>query len=586
MCGIIAVLNSHYGNVSETLIGALERLEYRGYDSSGIAYIDSQKKTHKIRSVGKIKNLIDDMSKYVETKDGCSGIGHTRWATHGGVTVENAHPHSTNGVSIVHNGIIENYEELKKTIDTQFESETDSEVISQLISKFIKSGMSFRDAFFKTLGLLRGTYAIVAIYDQEPDILLGAKKGSPMAVGYKNDDHIYIASDAIALSSLSDNVIYMEEGDVVIAQHGKYTIFDENLNEVVRNEVKNNFSLKDVNKGEHEDYMLKEIYEEPNVLINTYNNFVNPIDDIKKYKSLTLVACGTSYYAGVLAKYWIEDIAEIRVNVEIASEFRYRNPVLDADGLYIFISQSGETIDTLCAMRKVIEKGYDTLSIVNVDSSSIARESKYTTKTHAGVEMGVASTKAFISQALTLLLLAVPKDGVDVHHIAASMQNIIDTKTEIIKEIAENVANSRLILYIGRGTSFPISLEGSLKMKEITYISSEGCPSGEIKHGPIALVDENVYTIVLAPQDRYYEKTMSNAQEILARNGKVLMIGPSPSKCFSHKNIEVVEVDNAGDLGNPFVLTTIVHLLAYYTAKSKGLDVDKPRNLAKSVTVE
>lgn len=581
MCGIIAILNkSGNTSISGTLISVLSRLEYRGYDSSGIAIIDSKGETHRVRSAGRIATLEQKIrDSHVEKIEASVGIGHTRWATHGGITENNAHPHTSGGVSIVHNGIIENYNELKKEIDSEFESETDTEVIAKLIHKFIDNGMDFEDAFSKTVSMLEGTYAIAAIYEKEPRKILGIKKGSPMAIGY-SDHQIFIASDSIALSSLSNNIVYLEEEDLIVCENSGFKIYNKNKQNVIRSKHKNTISSEDVTKNGHADYMLKEIYEEPQVLIDTFNNFKTPID-IRKYQSIYLIACGTSYYAGLLAKYWIEDLNNIPVNVEIASEFRYRNPVLNKNSLYIFISQSGETIDTLCAMRNVLEKGYDTLSIVNVPNSSIARESKYNIQTSAGVEMGVASTKAFISQALTLLMLSVDKDQIPVHNIAKSMQNIIQ-RSQKFEKIAEKLKKSKAIMYMGRGTSYPIALEGSLKMKEITYISSEGCPSGEIKHGPIALIDEDVYAIILAPRDRYYEKTISNTQEIMARNGKILLIGDGASLTDQ----ENIEIDDHTTIGSPFVLATTVHLLAYYTAKSKNLDVDKPRNLAKSVTVE
>ncbi|MDR2075206.1 MAG: glutamine--fructose-6-phosphate transaminase (isomerizing) [Holosporales bacterium] len=580
MCGIIAVLNKDNGanDITNVIIEALERLEYRGYDSSGIAYLDSINKTHRIRSVGRIEKLSNEVKSYALDKKAIVGIGHTRWATHGVVSVKNAHPHKTDGISIAHNGIIENYKELSSQFNINLESDTDSEVISQLIAKFMEDDLNFEESFKKTVSLLRGTYGIVAICEEEPNILIGAKKGSPLAIGY-SVDQIYIASDAIALSSLSENVIYLQEGDIVVCKNNKYTIYDKDFKEVAREITNNIVSMKDITKCGLEDYMLKEIHEEPNVLLKTFENFENPVD-IKKYKSLYLIACGTSHYAGLLAKYWIEDISGILVNVEIASEFRYRNPVLDKDSLYIFISQSGETIDTLCAMRNVIDRGFDTLSIVNVENSSIIRESKYKIRTHAGMEIGVASTKAFISQALTLLLLILEKNKIPTHKIAESMQSVIDM-SDFFEDMAQKIRNSRTIIYMGRGTSYPISLEGALKMKEITYVSSEGCPAGEIKHGPIALIDTDVYAVILAPHDRYYEKTISNAQEIIARNGRILTIGSGRIQ-----NHDSIEINNTGDIGNPFVLTTAVHMLAYYTAKSKGLDVDKPRNLAKSVTVE
>ena len=593
MCGIISVL-SLKDNIAGCIISSLERLEYRGYDSSGIAYIDELSKLERIRSVGKIGNL----KSIVDTdsiKSG-TGMGHTRWATHGKVTVENAHPHASNGVAIIHNGIFENYDEVKKDLIEKgeiFESETDSEVIAKLIDFNIRQGLSFIDAFKKTISLIKGTYAVAAIYEKEPDVLLGAKKGSPMALGLSPDkDAVYIASDAIALSSLAKDLIYLEEGDIAICKRSAeitYQILNSEFQEVTRETVSNSVSFEDVSKNGFEDFMLKEIFEEPNVVLDTFNSVTQQLD-ISKYRRISFIACGTSYYAGLLAKYWIEDIAGIQVNIEIASEFRYRNPVLSQDSLYVFISQSGETIDTLSAMRKVKAKGLDTLAIVNVEGSSIAREADYAIKTMAGVEIGVASTKAFVAQAMSLLLLCVDKKKLNINEITSSM-NAVLTKQLDLKQAADKIKDSKNMLYMGRGTSYPIALEGSLKVKELSYISAEGYPCGEIKHGPIALVDEDMYTIVIAPKDRYFEKTISNTQEILARHGKVILITTqdaveSIQNLAKDPNVFCVVLPSAREMIQPFFLATAIHLLAYYTAKLKGIDVDKPRNLAKSVTVE
>lgn len=602
MCGIISVLNCFDDrDISKKLIDALERLEYRGYDSSGIAIIKNDNNNFmRIRSVGRIKSLREKVDMIDDNELlGHIGIGHTRWATHGGVEERNAHPHISKNIAIVHNGIVENYENIREFLISQgyeFESMTDSEVIAGLISYYhTQKKLSLEDAFLKCLDDIHGTYAIVCMSLDNPDLLMGAKKGSPMAIGILDDNQsIYIASDAIALSNLSKKIIYLEENDRIICERKNnqisYKILDRNNNIVVRQILDNTISMNDVTKNGFEDYMLKEIYEEPQVMLETYNKFQS-IVDIKKYDRLCFIACGTSYYAGLLSKYWIEDISNIPVDVEIASEFRYRNPVMNENTLYIVISQSGETIDTLCAMRNVLERGFDTLSFVNVDKSSIARESKYTILTHAGVEMGVASTKAFISQILSILLLIFDKKELNIDEIIKSMIHVIDRQDEI-KEIANQLKSMRAILYIGRGTNYPISLEGSLKMKEISYINSEAYPSGEIKHGPIALVDENVCTVVLCPNDRYFEKTISNAQEILARKGKILLVLSEDAKdkisIFKNNDnvilffIKKLECEDF----YPFVLTSFIHVLAYYTAKIKGLDVDKPRNLAKSVTVE
>jgi glucosamine--fructose-6-phosphate aminotransferase (isomerizing) len=575
------------------LIFSLERLEYRGYDSAGIAYLGTNSKLYRERAVGKIENLKEVVEK-LNVKSNI-GIGHTRWATHGKVTELNAHPHVCDGVAVVHNGIIENYQELKDKLITEgyvFESETDTEVISKLIAFHIKGGENFQSAFSSSLSKFVGTYAIVAICENEPNILLGAKMGSPMAIGLSNDQqNFHIASDAVALSSLTDKVTYLEEGDIVVAEKGKnlnYEIFNLNGEKVARDAIPNVVSLNDINQNGYESFMLKEIFEEVIVAKNTYDRFNCDID-IFKFRGISIIACGTSYYAGLLAKYWIEDIARIPVNVEIASEFRYKNPILPKDSLYVFVSQSGETIDTLCAMRLVKEAHINTVALVNVNNSSIAREADYVIQTVAGTEIGVASTKVFISQILSMLLMCVKKDSVDITTIEKNI-NIVLNKQHEFARIAEKIKNSRSLFYIGRGTNYPLSLEGALKIKELSYISAEGHPAGEIKHGPIAIVDESVHTIAIAPLDKHFKKTLSNSQEIFARNGKILLITTENARNlvsdFDKGDIDYIFLPNSDPLYYPFSITTAIHLVAYYTAKLKGGDVDKPRNLAKSVTVE
>lgn len=591
MCGIIAAL-SYRSNISNDLVSALERLEYRGYDSAGIAYLDNNSLLQRIRTVGKVQLLKEAVEK--RQIQSHTGIGHTRWATHGKVTEFNAHPHTADGVAIVHNGIIENYQELKKRLVNEgyvFESETDTEVIAKLIASHLKTDKKFFEAFKNAIAELTGTFAIVAIYEKEPDILLGAKKGSPMAVGISPDKQSgYIASDAVALSTLANELAYLEEGDIVVVRKDSqlsYEIFASNGLSARRETVQNKVSLNDVSKNGYESFMLKEIFEEATVARRTYEKFNYNID-ISKFDNISIIACGTSYYAGAVAKYWIEDIAKIHVDVEIASEFRYRNPVFAKNSLYIFISQSGETIDTLCAMRLVKEAGIKTLALVNVETSSIAREADFVIKTEAGVEIGVASTKAFVTQILSLLMLCCK--NVDIGAVEFSINSVLNGDYDFAK-LANKIKNSRSLFYIGRGVSYPIALEGALKIKELSYISAEGYPAGEIKHGPIAIIDENVYTMALAPYDKYFDKTISNTQEILARNGKILLITTNEAKKFLHgidknENVECVFLPPNNPLYLPFALTTFIHLLAYYTAKAKGHDVDKPRNLAKSVTVE
>lgn len=593
MCGIAAAL-SKSKNIVNDLLNSLEKLEYRGYDSAGIAIINNNT-SRVVKSIGKIQELRDTIES-VDDFGGRIGIGHTRWATHGTVTLNNAHPHCCNGVTIVHNGIFENFEKHKKMLQDAghvFKSETDSEVIAHMIYSYIEKGASFIDALKKVTDKIEGTYAIVAMCDNEPNVLIGTKRGSPMAFAENSDgETFYIASDATALSGLSDDVTYLEEGDIIVCKlsQDKFVanIYDEMLNKVSRPKHKNELNLSDVSKSGFETFMLKEINEEPIAVEKTYHS--SSKIDIVGYSRISIIACGTSSYAGILARYWIEDMLGIPTDVEVASEFRYRNPVMPKGTLYVFISQSGETLDTLCALRMVKERGFRTLSIVNVYNSSIFRESDDTFQTLAGVEMGVASTKAFLAQLMAFLVIFLGKSKININKIVSDLKTTLSLKDQI-RKVAESVANSKSMLYIGRGESYPIALEGALKIKEISYISSEGYQAGEMKHGPIALIDENVYTIAIAPLDKYFEKTLSNAQEVLARNGRLVLFTSkeaekSLTNIANNELVSVIYVPDGDNISNPFIMASCVHQLAYYTAMHKGLDVDKPRNLAKSVTVE
>jgi glucosamine--fructose-6-phosphate aminotransferase (isomerizing) len=602
MCGIISIL-SKKGNVVEDLVASLRKLEYRGYDSAGISYIDDNFVLQTVKTVGKIE-VLENLVAKKRHLEGRVGIGHTRWATHGKVSTQNAHPHTADGVAIVHNGIIENYRELKNFLlknNLDFDGESDSEVIAKLISYHLKSGLEFVDAFKKTISQLTGAFAIVSIYDRDPNVVIGTKKGAPMTIGLSNDGlNFYIASDAIALSTLCDEVTYLEEGDYVICEKSdqlNYKILTENWEIVKRNKVPNTISIDDVGRNGFEDFMMKEISEEPIVIDKMISQFDCRFN-ISPYRSIYIVACGTSFYAGLLSKYWIEELVGVHVDVEIASEFRYRNLVSPKDSLYVFISQSGETIDTLAAMRKAKQLGLDTLSIVNVEESSIAREAGHNLRTVAGFEIGVASTKSFIAQAMAMLMLTTKKNNLNTRVIKNIMHSILLSQDKL-KIIAEKIKDSKSMLYMGRGCSYPIALEGALKMKELSYISAEGYPSGETKHGPIAMVDSNVYSIVIAPFDRYFDKTLSNTQEILARHGPVIFFTTDRAvpfiqdlgsnnlvDCIIFHEEAVPQEDQVDELLRPLSFATAVHLLAYYTAKAKGLDADKPRNLAKSVTVE
>ena len=589
MCGIVSVI-SYKDNVVDDVIASLKRLEYRGYDSAGIAFLSENSNLERIRSVGKVDNLANKIKNREIKARSC--IGHTRWATHGKVTESNAHPHISDGVAIVHNGIIENYTELKNKLISdgfEFESETDSEVIAKTIAKHIKDGADFVSAFKKSIKEFVGTYAIVAIYAKEPNLLIGTKKGSPMAVGISSDGQSgYIASDAVALSTLAENLAYMEEGDIVVIEKGseiKYNIYDSKENAVSRTITENKVSLSDVTKNGYSSFMLKEIFEESIVAKRTFDSYNYDID-LTEYKNVSIIACGTSYYAGMLAKYWIEDKLRIHVDVEVASEFRYRNPVLHKDGLYIFISQSGETIDTLYALRLVKEAGIKTLAIVNVATSSIAREADFMIKTEAGVEIGVASTKAFVSQIMALLIMSCGKDKVNINAIQDAINSILNGSIDFT-QLAKKIIASKSIFYIGRGSCYPIALEGALKIKEISYLLAEGIPSGEIKHGPLALVDENVITIAFAPNGIMLEKVLSNCQEISARHGYIVLV--TNTEDFDKKLNNIFCINMSKIRNNDayiFACTTFIHLLAYHTATAMLRDVDKPRNLAKSVTVE
>jgi glucosamine--fructose-6-phosphate aminotransferase (isomerizing) len=604
MCGIVSVLSINDGIIRD-LVSALSRLEYRGYDSAGVAYIDENSKLHIQKTVGKIGNLKKLLGAEDEETSCRIGIGHTRWATHGEVSVQNAHPLTSDGGAIVHNGIIENYDSLKEILLKEgfvFEGSTDSEVVAKLISYNLMRCNDFITAFQESIFRLNGSFAIVAIHEDYPDVIIGSKKGAPMAIGMSPDcQRFYIASDAVALSSLCADITYLDEGDFVICERRdvlQHRTLNSDLKIIEKKKIRNNVSLHDVTKNGFEDFMLKEIFEEPLIARRVFSKFKCNIK-ITDYRSIYIIACGTSYHAGLLAKYWIEKLAGIHTDVEIASEFRYRDPVLSKDTLYIFISQSGETIDTLSAMRKVKTLGFKTLSIINVEGSSLAREADECIQTWAGFEIGVASTKSFIAQTMAMLLLAIPKSKLSIEGITSTMHAIINDEF-LIKALSEKIKDRTRLLYLGRGGSYPIALEGALKMKELTYISAEGYPSGEIKHGPIAMIDSNVYSIIIAPDDPYVDKTLVNAREIIARKGKILLITTenvlkkvpelTETNLIDHiliKDSQRYSPEESVDQSlRSWPYVTAIHMLAYHMAKAKGLDADQPRNLAKSVTVE
>ena len=608
MCGIVGIISNR--QVTPLLIDGLKRLEYRGYDSAGVATLVDGK-IERRRAKGKIVNLEKKIAENPLT--GTIGIGHTRWATHGVPNETNAHPHATKYVAVVHNGIIENYRELRdelKELGHVFESETDTEVVVHLISQKIEEGLDPQTAVAQSLKRLNGAFALAIIFAGREDILIGARKGAPLAVGF-GDGEMFLGSDALALASLTQKIMYLEDGDWVVLTHTSATVYDENDNEVSRPVEQSSTSGAMIGKGGYRHFMLKEIYEQPQVIGDTLNTMINQdMDtitlpnvpfDLKDMTRLTIVACGTSYYAGMVGKYWIESIARVPVDIDVASEFRYRRPVMEQGGVSLFISQSGETADTLAALRYCKEQGQKIVSIVNVPTSTMARESDCVLKTLAGPEIGVASTKAFTTQLTLLACFAIAlgrakgalsrseesrlsRALVEVPSRAAEVLN----NDQAIEKIAQNLmVPAHDVLYLGRGSSYPIALEGALKLKEISYIHAEGYAAGEMKHGPIALIDEGVPVVVVAPTDELFDKTISNMQEVLARGGKVVFFGDKDGVgTVKDRSAATIILPTVDSFVAPILYAIPVQLLAYHTAVAKGTDVDQPRNLAKSVTVE
>ena len=608
MCGIVGIISNR--QVTPLLIDGLKRLEYRGYDSAGVATLVDGK-IERRRAKGKIVNLEKKIAENPLT--GTIGIGHTRWATHGVPNEANAHPHATKHVAVVHNGIIENYRELRdelKELGHVFESETDTEVVVHLISQKIEEGLSAEEAVKQSLKRLKGAFALAIVFAGRNDIIIGARKGSPLAVGF-GEGEMFLGSDALALAPLTQKIMYLEDGDWVVLTHSSATVYDENGGEVKRPVVQSAASGAMIGKGGYRHFMLKEIYEQPQVIGDTLNTMINQdMDtitlpnvpfDLKEMTRLTIVACGTSYYAGLVGKYWIESIARVPVDIDVASEFRYRRPVMEKGGVALFISQSGETADTLAALRYCKEQGQKIVSIVNVPTSTMARESDCVLKTLAGPEIGVASTKAFTTQLTLLACFAIAlgrakgalsrseesrlsRALVEVPSRAAEVLN----NDQAIEKIAQNLmVPAHDVLYLGRGSSYPIALEGALKLKEISYIHAEGYAAGEMKHGPIALIDEGVPVVVVAPTDELFDKTISNMQEVLARGGKVVFFGDQDGVgAVKDRSAAAIVLPTVDPFVAPILYAIPVQLLAYHTAVAKGTDVDQPRNLAKSVTVE
>jgi glucosamine--fructose-6-phosphate aminotransferase (isomerizing) len=608
MCGIVGILGR--GPVAEQLVDSLKRLEYRGYDSAGVATLEG---THleRRRAEGKLKNLQARLR--AEPLNGHTGIGHTRWATHGKPTENNAHPHATDNLAVVHNGIIENFRELRHQLEAQgakFSSETDTEVVAHLVNSYLLKGASPAEAVKASLPQLRGAFALAFVFNGHDDLMIGARKGSPLAIGY-GDGEMYLGSDAIALAPFTDTISYLEDGDWAVLTRDSGVIHNAAGDAVHREVLKSGASSFLVDKANYRHFMAKEIHEQPEVVGHTLARYVDMAAervalptrlpfDFRDIQRISITACGTSSYAGHVAKYWFERLSRLPVELDVSSEFRYREAPLRKGDLGIFISQSGETADTLAALRYAKEQGLHTLSIVNVLTSTIARESEVVLPTLGGPEIGVASTKAFTCQLMVLAALAVAAGKARGELSDADEAKLVHSLIEIpglmatalatepqIEKLARDVAKSKDVLYLGRGTSYPLALEGALKLKEISYIHAEGYAAGELKHGPIALIDENMPVVVIAPFDRVFEKTVSNMQEVAARGGKIILM--TDARGATEATVESLVTIVMPDMGAtfaPMVYAIPVQLLAYHTAVIMGTDVDQPRNLAKSVTVE
>jgi len=609
MCGIVGIAGTK--ECAGAILAALKRLEYRGYDSAGIATL-VRGQIDRRRAVGKLSAL------ELVLKDcplpGHTGIGHTRWATHGKPSEANAHPHATAKVAVVHNGIIENFRELKAELVAKghhFESETDTEVCAHLVSAYLDEGLPAEEAAKTAVKRLHGAYALAMIFKGEEGLLIGARMGSPLAVGYGVEES-YLGSDAFALAPFTNRVSYLDDGDVVVIRGTDVKIYDA-ADRPANREVKiTSASAGLVDKAGHRHFMAKEIHEQPEVIAHTLAAYIDPdgpttrnrdtklLVALAEASMLTISACGTAFYAGMVGKYWFEKLARLPVEIDVASELRYRDPVYPKNGVALFISQSGETADTLAALRDAKAHGQTTIAVVNVPESSIAREADIVLPTFAGPEIGVASTKAFTCQLAALAPLAIAAGRARGHLDEATEKKLCAALLEVprhiveflkqeprLEQIGQEVAKARDVLYLGRGSSYPLALEGALKLKEISYIHAEGYAAGEMKHGPIALIDENVPVIVIAPHDALYEKTVSNMQEVMARGGKVLLISDHAGlNASSGQAWQSVEVPTTDPFIAPILYAVPVQLLAYYAAVAKGTDVDQPRNLAKSVTVE
>ena len=606
MCGIIGIASNK--PVSSAIINSLRKLEYRGYDSAGIATLSNG-----ILNEAKSEGRVDILEKNPAVKNmlGSIGIGHVRWATHGAPNTLNAHPHSSENVSVVHNGIIENSTLLKKHLINMghvFKSQTDTEVIVHLITEYLKE-LNLKDAIIKTLKQLHGSFALGVIFKDQPDLIVGARRGSPLAVGYGPNEN-YLGSDSYALKSMTNKISYLNDGEFCIIKKDQVDFFDEEGLKVNKKVLELSSKEQDHDKGDFKHFMAKEIEEQPTTLKNCINEYIDAINNdiniynfpwnIKEISSVTLIGCGTAYHSCLMAKYWFEENTTLDVTIDIASEFRYRKNRFKNDNLYIFVSQSGETADTYAALDLCNKNNMKTCSVVNVIESSIARDSKFVLPIHCGPEIGVASTKAFMGQMLVLYILVL-KLGIlrkdldkdlylnkikDLKVLPKLVEQTLLTESKI-QAVSSSFTDAKGAMFLGRGFSYPIALEGALKLKELAYVHAEGYPAGEMKHGPLALIEDGMPVVVLAPRDNYYKKTISSMQEVIARGAKVLLItNKSKDEVFSENIWETILVENANDDLLPFLLTIPLQKLAYYSALKKGYDIDKPRNLAKSVTVE
>jgi len=607
MCGIIGIVGKD--EVADRLVDGLRRMEYRGYDSAGVCTVHDGELIRR-RAPGKLSNLVIELARH--PAPGTTGIAHTRWATHGAPTAANAHPHATDHLALVHNGIIENFKSLREALTARgrkFESDTDTEVVAHLVSEQIEAGKTPEQAVQAVLPTLRGAFALAIAFRTHPDMLIGARLGSPLVVGY-GEGETFLGSDALALAPLTQRISYLEEGDWVVITREGAQVYDAANRPVTRPIVTSGASAAAIEKGNFRHFMQKEIFEQPTVVAQTLRSYLRQVDqsvalpqldfDLSQINRVTIVACGTSYYAGLVAKYWFEQFARLPVDIDVASEFRYRDPVLEPGGLALFISQSGETADTLAALGHCKAAGQTIAVVVNVPTSSMAREADLLLPTHAGPEIGVASTKAFTCQLAVLAALAahlaVKRGRMSREEERAVVAQLVETPSALnaalshdaeIAAMAHLIAPARDVLYLGRGADYPLALEGALKLKEISYIHAEGYAAGEMKHGPIALIDEAVPVIVLAPSGPLFEKTVSNMQEVRARGGKIVLISDAEGLAEAGEGcLATIEMPKVHPLIAPLVYAVPVQLLAYHVACAKGTDVDQPRNLAKSVTVE